>query len=49
MRHYAINYPQGEHDDTLGVYACVFGVLEWLMDPVKDYLFEYAGNKAKPE
>jgi len=49
MRRYATNNPKGEDDDTLGVYGCVFGVLEWLMDPVKDYLFEYAGKEAVPE
>ena len=49
MQHYAINNPQGEDDDFLGVYPCVFGVLEWLMEPVTDYLFEYGGHEAKPE
>jgi hypothetical protein len=49
MQRYATNNPKGEEGDTLGVYGCVFGVLEWLMDPVTDYLFEYAGKEAKQD
>ena len=49
MQRYATHNPNGEDDDTLGVYGCVFGVLEWLMAPITDYLFEYGGKEAKPD
>ena len=49
MRDYAIENPRGEDDDALGVYGCVFGVLELLMEPVTDYLFNYAGKEAARE
>ena len=49
MQRYATNSPKGEENDPLGVYKCVFDVLEWLMAPVTDYLFEYAGDEAEPE
>jgi hypothetical protein len=47
MQKYATNNPHGEDDDTLGVYGCVFHVLEWLMEPVKDNLFGFAGTEKK--
>jgi len=49
MTEYADNHPQGEEDNTLGIYGSVFSVLEWLMEPVRDYLFCYAGKQAEPE
>jgi len=49
MQRYAVQNPKGQDDDTLGVYPCVFGVLEMLMAPVTDYLFEFAGNEAEPD
>jgi hypothetical protein len=49
MTQYAINNPKGEEDDLLGVYGCVFSILEWLMEPVTDYIFEYGGKAAVPE
>ena len=33
----------------LGIYTRVFNVLDWLMEPVNDYLYEYAGNEAAEE
>jgi len=49
MHCYAINNPQGEDNDFLGVYPCVFGVLKWLMEPITDYLFNFAGHEAEPK
>jgi len=50
MAVYAGNLPQGETaGDTLGIYGGVFRVLEWLMEPVTDYLACYAGNQAEAE
>ena len=49
MQEYVSNNPQGEADNSLGVYGCVFQVLEWLMVPVTDYLSEYAGKEAEPK
>jgi hypothetical protein len=49
MREYATHNPQGEDGDLLGIYGCVFNTLEWLMEPVTDYLFGFAGREAEPE
>jgi hypothetical protein len=46
MTQYAMDNPNGEADDTLGVYCAVFNVLEWLIEPIDDYLFAYAGEPA---
>jgi len=44
MNKYAINHPQGEDDDSIGIYSSVFNILDLLMEPISDYLFEYAGH-----
>ena len=49
MRDYATNNPHGEECDTMGIYGCVFNVLDWLMEPINDYMFGYAGKEAEPE
>jgi hypothetical protein len=49
MTQYACDNPQGEEDDTLGVFCSVFNVLGLLMEPVTDYLFQYGGREAAPE
>ncbi|MCL2215320.1 MAG: hypothetical protein FWC06_08995 [Treponema sp.] len=49
MTDYANNNPQGKADDTMGIYGGVFSVLDWLMEPIRDYLFSYAGREAEPE
>jgi hypothetical protein len=49
MARYAEDNPNGEADDDLGVFCAAFNVLEWLMEPIDDYLFAYAGEKALPE
>jgi hypothetical protein len=43
---YAMDNPRGEEDDGLGVYCAVFNVLQWLIEPIDDYLFEFAGKPA---
>jgi hypothetical protein len=49
MQDYVGHYPQGEDDDTLGIFQSVFNALAFLMVPVTDYLFNFAGKKAAPE
>jgi hypothetical protein len=49
MAIYACDNPHGEEDDRLGVFGCIFNVLEWLVKPVNDYLFSYAGEPAVPK
>jgi hypothetical protein len=46
MVQYAMNNPNGEPDDSLGVFCAAFNVLEWLIEPIDDYLFSYAGEAA---
>ena len=48
MQFYA-NNNRNEEDEGQGVYGCVFTALEWLMAPVTDYLFNFAGDEAAPE
>jgi hypothetical protein len=47
MGEYLSTNPQEE--DSEGVYSSVFNVLELLMEPITDYLNEYAGTAAAPE
>ena len=49
MREYGNNYPQGKGNDTLGIYGSVFTILDLVMEPIRDYLCEYAGHEAAPE
>jgi len=35
--------------ESLGIFISMFSVLEWLTEPVVDYLDEYAGDPAAPE
>jgi hypothetical protein len=46
MSQYAMDNPCGEADDELGVFCAAFNVLEWLIEPIDDYLFSYAGESA---
>jgi hypothetical protein len=48
MATYACNNPHGEEDGQ-GVFGSVFNVLEWLIEPVEDYMFNYAGEPAVKE
>ena len=49
MRDYATDIPNGKVCDTLGIFGAVFNVLDWLLEPVNEYMFEYAGGLAEPE
>ena len=49
MVEYASNNPHGEEDDTMGIFGSVFNVLEWLIEPITDYLFGYGGQLAASE
>jgi len=49
MKIYGFDFPAGEENDTLGIYGCAFLCLEWLLEPVKNYLCEHAGHEAAPE
>jgi hypothetical protein len=35
--------------ESLGIFISMFTVLEWLTEPVVDYLDEHAGQEAAPE
>jgi len=35
--------------ENLGIFISAFTVLEWLTEPVVDYLYEHAGQEAAPE
>jgi hypothetical protein len=49
MAGYAMDNPRGEEDDSLGVYCAVFNVLQWLIEPIDDYLFAFAREPAAKE
>ena len=49
MTEYAANNPHGKENDTMGIYGGVFNVLDWLMEPIRDYLVCYAGREAETE
>jgi hypothetical protein len=36
-------------EENHGIFISMFTVLEWLIEPVVDYLDEYAGDPAAPE
>jgi hypothetical protein len=49
MQEYACVIRGDKAQDALANCMGVFNVLEWLIQPVADYLNEYAGEEAKPE
>jgi hypothetical protein len=46
---YALDAPADRAGESLGNLTGVFTVLQWLIRPVEDYLFNYAGEEVAPK